>query len=58
MQETGKAVEWLQKTADDGLPCYPLFRGDPNLKMLEHDPGYVKLMARLKEQWEYFGEKL
>jgi hypothetical protein len=58
MQETGKAVECLPKTEDDGFPCYPLFRGDPNLKTLELDPDYVKFMARLKEQWEYFGEKL
>jgi eukaryotic-like serine/threonine-protein kinase len=53
-----KAVEWLRKTADDGLPCYPLFKNDPNLKNLATDSDYQALLARLKEQWDYYRTNL
>ena len=58
MNNTKAAVEWLQKAADHGLPCYPLFRDDPNLKSLRHDQGYISLMNKLKKQWEYFMKNL
>ena len=48
------AVEWLQKTADHGMPCYPLFKNDPNLKNIRNDPAYITLMGNLKKQWEYY----
>lgn len=48
------AVEWLQKTADHGLPCYPLFANDPNLKGIRNDPGYIALMRKMKRQWEVY----
>ena len=54
MGDTKAAVEWLQKTADHGLPCYPLFKNDPNLKSLKNDPGYISLMEKLKAQWEIY----
>ena len=34
------------------MPCYPLFKNDPNLKSLKNDPGYNYLMDKLKKQWE------
>jgi adenylate cyclase len=58
MGETTKAVEWLQKTADHGMPCYPLLMNDPNLKSLKNDPGYISLMQKLKKQWEYYKANL
>lgn len=54
MGNTKTAVEWLQKTADHGLPCYPLFKNDPNLKSLKNDPGYISLMEKMKKQWEIY----
>ena len=54
MGEITKSVEWLQKTADHGMPCYPLFRDDPNLKNIRNDPRYKALMEKLKKQWEYY----
>ena len=48
------AVEWLQKAADHGLPCYPLFKNDPNLKNIRNDPGYISLMEKLRKQWEVY----
>jgi TolB-like protein/Tfp pilus assembly protein PilF len=58
MGNADSAVTWLQKTADHGMPCYPLFRNDPNLKSLRNDPGYISLMEKLKKQWEYFKSNL
>ncbi len=46
------ALRWLEFTADNGLPCYPLFERDPHLHSLRHDERFVSLMTRLKQQWE------
>ena len=49
-----QAIEWLQRTADDGFPCYPLFERDPNLNNLRQDTRFMAFMAKLKEQWERY----
>jgi TolB-like protein/tetratricopeptide (TPR) repeat protein len=49
---TADAVEWLRQTAGNGMPNYPLFRNDPNLKGLQGEAGYERLMAELKQQYE------
>ena len=49
-----QAVDWLQDAADDGFPCYPLFEKDPNLNNIRKDERFMKLMARLKDQWEHY----
>jgi serine/threonine-protein kinase len=46
------AVEWLKQASENGMPNYPLFRNDPNLRSLQGDPGYEALMARLQKQHE------
>src|SRR2546428_650255 len=33
-----KAMAWLRRTAEDGLPCYPVFPGDPYLDGLRRCP--------------------
>jgi eukaryotic-like serine/threonine-protein kinase len=58
MNRPARAVEWLAKTAEDGLPCYPLFMNDPNLKSLQKDPAYLALIVKIKEQWEYYRANL
>ena len=58
MGDAKAAVEWLQKTADHGMPCYLLFKNDPNLKNLKNDPGYSSLMEKLKKQWETYKSSL
>jgi len=58
MGDTKSAVEWLQMTADHGLPCYPLFKNDPNLRNIRTDPGYISLMEKLKKQWEIYKSTL
>lgn len=46
------AVEWLRRTAVNGMPNYPLFRNDPNLRGLQGHPGYERLMTELRRQFE------
>jgi tetratricopeptide (TPR) repeat protein len=50
------AVEWLRRTADNGMPNYPLFRNDPNLRGLQGDPEYERLMATLERQFVAYGK--
>jgi TolB-like protein/tetratricopeptide (TPR) repeat protein len=49
-----EAVEWLRRTAENGMPNYPLFRSDPNLVSLQGDAGYEALMTRLQRQHEEY----
>jgi serine/threonine-protein kinase len=49
-----QALTWLQRTADDGMPCYPLFRDDPNLTLIRGDPGFVRFLEAQRRQWEGF----
>jgi serine/threonine-protein kinase len=49
-----QSIEWLQRVAQDGFPCYPLFAKDPNLNNLREDPRFVALLTRMKQQWESY----
>jgi tetratricopeptide (TPR) repeat protein len=48
------AIRWLQETADDGFPCYPLFERDPALDSLRKDLRFLQFMTKLKQQWLHF----
>jgi serine/threonine-protein kinase len=48
------AVEWLRRTAENGMPNYPLFRNDPNLRGLQGDAEYERLMTALERQFVAF----
>ena len=52
MNQPEPALKWLQVTADEGFPCYPMFEGDANLNNLRKDPRFISFMAKLKQQWE------
>ena len=54
MNRPQQAIEWLQKAADDGLPCYSLFANDHNLDNLRTDSRFVTFLAKQKELWEYY----
>ncbi len=58
MNKAEPAINWLQAAADGGFPCYPLFESDPYLDHLRKDPRFIALMAKLKEQWEYYRTRL
>jgi serine/threonine protein kinase/tetratricopeptide (TPR) repeat protein len=49
-----EALDWLERTAREGMPCYPLFEKDPFLKSLRGDARFEALLARTKGQWEGF----
>ena len=54
MNKPGPAVEWLQASAEDGFPCYPLFERDRNLDNVRKDPRFIALLGKLKQQWEHY----
>ena len=50
--ELDPAVEWLERSADEGFPCYPWFESDPNLAPLAESARFREFMARLKARFE------
>jgi serine/threonine protein kinase len=54
MKQPEQAMKWLQVTADEGFPNYPLFEGDAQLDNLRKDPRFIAFMAQQKQQWEHF----
>jgi non-specific serine/threonine protein kinase len=58
MKKNDLAVQWLQKAADEGFPCYPKYENDPNLNNLRADPQFVTFMNQLRKQWERYKAKL
>jgi serine/threonine protein kinase/Tfp pilus assembly protein PilF len=54
MNKRDQAIKWLEATAADGFPCYPLFERDANLDNLRRDARFVSFMIRLREQWEHY----
>ena len=49
-----QAMEWLENTAEHGMPCYPLFNTEPALNSLRSDPQFRAFMEKMKKQWEAF----
>jgi serine/threonine protein kinase/Tfp pilus assembly protein PilF len=58
MNQPEPAMKWLQVTADEGFPCYPLFEGDANLDNLRKDARFISFMTKLKQQWEHYNATL
>ena len=56
--KTSDALAWLQKTADGGMPCYPLFEKDPYLDALRSEPAFGDFLARRRAQWAEFRRTL
>ena len=51
MNKREEAIQWLERVAEGGFPCYPLFESDKNLDNLRQDPRFAAFMARLRQQW-------
>ena len=58
MNNPEQAIKWLELTADDGFPCYPLFENDANLNSLRKDGRFITFMAKLKQEWERYNNTL
>jgi len=49
-----RALSVLKKAAGTGLPNYPLFRDDPHFATLRNHPEFLRLLAGLKREWEFY----
>jgi tetratricopeptide (TPR) repeat protein len=49
MNRPEPAMKWLQVTAEEGFPCYPLFEGDANLDNIRKDARFISFMAKQKQ---------
>ncbi len=49
-----EALDWVRRTAEDGLPCYMLYATDPFLDSLRDEPDFQALLAKMKAQWERY----
>jgi tetratricopeptide (TPR) repeat protein len=58
MNQPEPALKWLQVTAEEGFPCYPMFEGDANLDNVRKDARFISFMANQKQQWERFNATL
>jgi tetratricopeptide (TPR) repeat protein len=50
--KSAEAVRWLRKTAETGMPDYPMFARDPNLSRIHTSTEFVQFMAELKPRYE------
>jgi tetratricopeptide (TPR) repeat protein len=48
LAEGSAALDWLERAADTGFPCYPWFARDPLLDPVRSDSRFVRLLARLQ----------
>jgi len=51
-RDSAGAVEWLRRTADTGMPNYPLFDRDPFLDNIRREPAFVAFMKELQPRWK------
>jgi TolB-like protein len=58
MGEKELALQWLKETAEQGMPCYPLFNTEPALNNLRDDPRFVEFMEKIKKQYEGYLREL
>jgi serine/threonine-protein kinase len=54
MNKQAEAINWLESTADSGFPCYVMFETDRNLDNLRQHERFKALLAKLKQQWQYY----
>jgi eukaryotic-like serine/threonine-protein kinase len=54
MNKPEQAMKWLEMSADEGFPCYPLYERDSSLDNLRQDPRFETFLLKLRKQWEYY----
>ena len=52
MGKPHESVQWLRRTAEIGMPNYPLFHDNPSIKKLYGNPEYEQFMAEFKPRWD------
>lgn len=58
LRQPAMAVPWLQRTAAEGFPCYPLFANDPRLNSIRKDPAFIAFLRDQRAQWERYRDIL
>jgi DNA-binding winged helix-turn-helix (wHTH) protein/TolB-like protein len=48
LHDTSTSLTWLERAADTGFPCYPWFAKDSMLDPIRADPGFVRLLERVR----------
>ena len=54
---TAKTVTLLAKASGNGLPNYPLFRDEPHFQNCQRNPAFLRLMAKLKREWDGYAQE-
>ncbi|MDQ3255151.1 MAG: protein kinase, partial [Acidobacteriota bacterium] len=54
MNKPEQAIKWLEVTAEEGFPCYPLFVSDANLDTIRQNPKFQSFLSAQKQEWEYY----
>ena len=49
-----EAMPWLQRAANEGFPCYPVYASDRSLDRLRNYPDFQQFMRKLAMQWEIY----
>jgi TolB-like protein/DNA-binding winged helix-turn-helix (wHTH) protein/tetratricopeptide (TPR) repeat protein len=52
MGKVTEAVNWLEKVAEEGFPCYPMFERDPNLQGLRGNQAFEDFLTRQRALFE------
>jgi adenylate cyclase len=47
--DVGSSLKWLEQAADTGFSCYSWFERDTLLDPMRQQPGFVRLLARLRD---------
>jgi hypothetical protein len=52
MNDANHALHWLERTAREGMPCYPLVASDPLFAPVRSDPGIRRFLDDQRREWE------
>lgn len=50
--DAADAVQWLERTSQEGMPCYPLFKSDPLLDPIRSDPRMQNFLEASRREFE------
>jgi serine/threonine-protein kinase len=50
--DTPHAQEWMERTVDDGFPCFTLFEVEPSLERWRATPKGHEFLVNLRREWE------
>lgn len=50
--DMARAQEWVERTVEDGFPCFTLFEVEPSLERWRATPKARELLVKLRHEWE------